>query len=53
MMFAGFGDAIRIVELLNMKSPLRPSTEMVKKRLNDNMHRSIVLARAGEDWAFA
>lgn len=24
-----------------------------KKRLNDNMHRSIVLARAGEFWVFA
>jgi len=24
-----------------------------KKRLNDNMHRSIVLAKAGEFWAFA
>jgi hypothetical protein len=24
-----------------------------KKRLNDNMHRSIVLAKAGEFWVFA
>lgn len=24
-----------------------------KKRLNDNMHRSIVLAKAGEYWVFA
>ena len=24
-----------------------------KKRLNDNLHRSIVLAKAGESWVFA